>query len=152
MSAHPTLIIRAAALDDAAALVELTGQLGYPTTVQQMDVRLRVLLADQHQGVLVASVQGRVIGWAAIEQRLTLVSGTRTELVGLVVDGQQRSSGIGARLLHAAEQWALVRGATHLTLRTNVIRTRAHVFYETHGYVRGKSQHMYARTLKASPS
>jgi GNAT superfamily N-acetyltransferase len=62
------------------------------------------------------------------------------EISGLVVDEMMRSAGIGQRLLEAAEGWAREHGFDGISVRSNVIRERAHAFYERNGFRRGKTQ------------
>ena len=75
-------------------------------------------------------------------------SGERVEIVGLVVDEQARRTGTGRRLVAAAEDWARARGMPELFLRSNVLRTEAHPFYEQLGFLRTKTQHAYVKPLR----
>jgi GNAT superfamily N-acetyltransferase len=68
----------------------------------------------------------------------------------LVVDEGRRSCGVGAGLVGQAEAWAVARGAKQLGLRSNVLRTRAHAFYERLGYERAKTQVAYRRALRGA--
>ena len=45
-----------------------------------------------------------------------------------------RSRGVGAALLQRAGQWAQRRGFIQVVAHSNVVRTRAHGFYEKYGY------------------
>jgi N-acetylglutamate synthase-like GNAT family acetyltransferase len=57
--------IRAARQSDAAAIVELLAELGYPTTAPEAELRLRRSLSGDHGGVLVLEIEGRVVGLAS---------------------------------------------------------------------------------------
>ncbi|WP_425250837.1 GNAT family N-acetyltransferase [Geothrix campi] len=116
-----------------------------------MAQRLALLLPNPAQLVLVAKpVDGDgLLAWLAAERRITLESGTRFEIVGLVVDGTVRRSGIGKALVQAAEQWVLDQSGTGLGVRSNVLRPESHGFYESLGYLRKKSQHVYNKSLSA---
>jgi GNAT superfamily N-acetyltransferase len=46
----------------------------------------------------------------------------------------QRSGGVGAALVAAAEEWARVKSCARLRVRSNVVRERTHRFYERLGY------------------
>ena len=59
-----------------------------------------------------------------------------------------RSAGVGAALLAAAEDWARAQGFATMRVRSNVIRERAHRFYEREGYMRIKAQAMFRKILK----
>ncbi|HVS45273.1 MAG TPA: GNAT family N-acetyltransferase [Verrucomicrobiae bacterium] len=50
-------------------------------------------------------------------------------------------------MLDRAERWARERGCPALSLRSNVIRERAHAFYERRGYTHKKSQHYFEKRL-----
>ena len=56
-------MIRAARLDDAAAIAAMSGQLGYPATPEQIRGRLEVVLNREDMGVFVAEEDGVVVGW-----------------------------------------------------------------------------------------
>ena len=73
----------------------------------------------------------------------------RVEISGLVVDERLRSQGIGEKLLARAEQWAREKGYRTIGLRCNVIRARAHAFYERHGYQHVKTQKSFRKIMDA---
>lgn len=78
---------------------------------------------------------------------MTLESGERIEIVGLVVSAAVRQGGVGRRLVDDAEQWAVSQGFDTIGVRSNVARAESHPFYERLGYVRGKTQHVYGKAL-----
>jgi GNAT superfamily N-acetyltransferase len=141
------LHLRAARLADAERLVELTTQLGYPA---ELSAIRRALTERAHMdcAVLVLERHGEVLGYADVGVVHTLHASPRGELFGLVVDERQRSAGLGARLVAAAEDWTRARGLTTLRVRSNVIRGRARAFYERLGYRTVKSQHVFERPLE----
>jgi GNAT superfamily N-acetyltransferase len=125
-----TIEVRKARLADAAGLAELSGQLGYPTTAKEMSARLRAALAWRQGACFVAETkQHGVIGWTHVSVTPLLEVPRRAELNGLVVDERVCSRGAGAELLQAAEKWAKKNGCTSMSVRSNVIRERAHAFY-----------------------
>jgi GNAT superfamily N-acetyltransferase len=143
--------VRSAAPADAAAIARLSGQLGYPVAVQSLVSRLQRLLASEDQAVYVATdPNGEVVGWIHGAEQLLVESGARCEILGLVVDEVLRRSGIGRQLVAAAEQWALGRGLSEVSVRSAVSRTESHPFYEQLGYERVKSQHVYRKRLAAA--
>jgi len=98
--------------------------------------------------VLVAeSPERKVLGWLHISVSPLLEVELRAEVDGLVVDDDERSRGTGALLLHAAEQWARSRGCKYMSVRSNVIRERAHQFYLRHGYEHYKTQKAFRKSL-----
>lgn len=144
------MTIRRAVLADAAEIARLSGELGYPLTTDEMALRLSALLASHDQHVAVVASGNRLLGWMHVEHRVSLEGGDRAELMGLVVDSTARRRGIGRELVDAAEQWALARGLDSLTVRSNVARELSHPFYESLGYERAKTQHVYRKPLRAA--
>lgn len=146
MTAEPRL--RPARLADAPELAALAGQLGYPSSTDQMASRLAVLLPDPGQLVLVvADEDDRAIAWLHASVRNQLDSDRCVEVVGLVVDAAQRGAGAGARLLAEAESWTRGLGLSLVVLRSNVTRERAHAFYLRQGYERVKSSFLFRRRV-----
>jgi GNAT superfamily N-acetyltransferase len=142
------LKIRRAKGADAAQLAVLTGQLGYPATVAQIRERLRRIQPVSQNAVFVADAANYgVIGWLHVSKEPLLESEMRAEVNGLVVAEGQRSLGAGARLLAAAEEWACKHGCKEMSVRSNVIRERAHKFYERQGYEHFKTQKSFRKPL-----
>jgi GNAT superfamily N-acetyltransferase len=141
------LKIRRAKGSDAAHLAALSGELGYPVTTSQMKLRLSRLKAAADNAVFVAETRGEVIGWVHISAHRLLEVAFRAEVNGLVVSEKQRSNGAGARLLEAAEKWARGKRCVNMSVRSNVIRERAHAFYERHGYEHYKTQKAFRKPL-----
>src|SRR5580698_403302 len=142
------LVTRRARVSDALRLAELSGQLGYPTTAAEMTKRLRRLKPASQNALFVAESPGAgVVGWAHVSVTHLVEVGTRAELNGLIVAEGQRSLGAGARLLEAAEDWARKHGCPSMSVRSNVIRERAHKFYERQGYEHYKTQKAFRKAL-----
>ncbi|MGB9463926.1 MAG: GNAT family N-acetyltransferase [Candidatus Acidiferrum sp.] len=140
--------IRRARTSDAPRLAELSGQLGYPTTAAEITKRMRRLKPASQNALFVADSFGAgVVGWAHVTVTHLVEVGTRAELNGLIVADGQRSLGAGARLLEAAEDWARKHGCPGMSVRSNVIRERAHKFYERHGYEHYKTQKAFRKKL-----
>jgi GNAT superfamily N-acetyltransferase len=140
--------IRRAKPSDASRLAELTTQLGYPATANEIRERLARLLTRPEHAVFVAEAPGSgPIGWLHVSIALLLECPLRAEIGGLVVDEAQRSCGAGAQLLAAAEAWARAKACEHMFVRSNVIRERAHQFYERHGFQQIKTQKAFRKPL-----
>jgi GNAT superfamily N-acetyltransferase len=143
-----TLKIRRAKGADAAQIAVLTGQLGYAATTAQIQERLRRIQPVSQNAVFVAdALNYGVIGWLHVSKEPLLESEMRAEVNGLVVADGQRSLGAGAQLLAAAEEWARKHGCKEMSVRSNVIRERAHQFYERNGYEHYKSQKSFRKPL-----
>jgi GNAT superfamily N-acetyltransferase len=142
------LKIRRARAADAAQIAVLTGQLGYPATTAQIRQRLRSIQPASQNSIFVADAANYgVIGWLHVSKEPLLESEMRAEVNGLVVADGQRSLGAGARLLAAAEDWARKHGCKEMSVRSNVIRERAHNFYERNGYEHYKTQKSFRKPL-----
>ena len=141
------LTIRRAKSADAPQLAVLAGQLGYPATTQMRE-RLRGIQPASQNAVFIAeSANDGVIGWLHVSKEPLLEVEMRAEVNGLVVAEGQRSLGAGARLLAAAEEWARKHGCKSMSVRSNVIRERAHKFYERNGYEHYKTQKSFRKPL-----
>jgi GNAT superfamily N-acetyltransferase len=142
------LRIRRARLSDAAGVAALSGQLGYPASTKQMVARLRDALRWKNGACFVAeNGNGALLGWAHVSVTPLIEVERRAELNGLVVDEHSRSSGVGARLLAEAEKWAKNMRCTGMSVRSNVLRERAHQFYLREGYEHYKTQKAFRKPL-----
>lgn len=136
---------RSASPKDAPALADLTTQLGYPVTTDEMGERLAAVLAADG-ALLLAEGGDRVVGWVHV-RIVPLLTGSHAEIDGLVVDEAHRGRRIGAALLREAEEWAVERGASRMVVRSNVVREQAHRFYERLGYERFKTSYNLEKRL-----
>ncbi|AKU93130.1 GNAT family N-acetyltransferase [Vulgatibacter incomptus] len=139
--------VRDARIEDAASLASLAGELGYSSPAAEMRARLEVLLPHRDRRILVAEDDGAILGWIEAEERLTLDSSQRVEILGLVVGTTARRRGVGAALVSAAEAWARALAVGAVTVRSNVLRAESHPFYERMGFARTKTQHYYRKRL-----
>ncbi len=137
--------IRAAQASDHPRMAELAGQLSYPSTPEEIARRLQGM---NSAAVFVAVLEtGEIAGWIAVFVYRTVEADARAEVSGLVVDERFRSQRVGERLLARAEEWARAAGCQAIGLRSNVIRERAHAFYERHGYTHVKTQKAFRKQL-----
>lgn len=128
-------------------LAELSGELGYPTSVKEMKQRFARIKPPSTHAVFVAEFEKNVIGWIHVSIVPLLEVALRAEVNGLIVADGQRSLGAGAKLLDAAEAWARKKKCTGMSVRSNVIRDRAHAFYERQGYIHYKTQKAFRKPL-----
>lgn len=139
--------IREAVAADSNAVAELSIQLGYPVTPEQINFRMAEIRKDNSQIVLVAEPDGKVRGWIHLCGLKRLLSEPYIEICGLIVEQNFRSAGIGSALVKAAEAWAASNGYTTIRVRSNVIRERTVSFYTRNGYNRSKQQNVFIKTL-----
>jgi GNAT superfamily N-acetyltransferase len=147
-TAKATVTIRRAKATDAARIAGLSTQLGYPVTTRKMSARLKLVLREKRAACFVAEEKSAgVIGWIHVSTLPLVEVPSRAEVNGLVVDEQIRSQGAGWALLQAAETWARKYRCKYMSVRSNVIRDRAHAFYESHDYEHHKTQKAFRKLL-----
>jgi ribosomal protein S18 acetylase RimI-like enzyme len=141
--------VRRATPSDAPSVAELCGVLGYPVRAGLMAERLARVVDRPEDTVFVAVLpSGRIVGWLHVSERQLLEMGRYAEILGLVVDAAHRSLGVGRELVACAEAWTLARGLADLHVRSNIVRTESHPFYQRLGFVRVKTQHAYRKALE----
>jgi GNAT superfamily N-acetyltransferase len=128
-------IIRIAFLSDCKDIAELLGQLGYPSTPSDVEQRLEHLGNLPSEQVLVAEIDGRVVGLTSVHLTPCLhITGYVGRITSFVVAAEFRGRGIGSRLFQEAESWACSRGCTRMGVTSGDYRPGAHRFYEACGY------------------
>ncbi len=142
-----TIAVRHADDTDAEALAALAVQLGYPADTDAVRRRLSAMLPRPDYLVAVACAQDRVCAWLQAHRSVALESGSRVELLGLVVAKQMRRQGVGRLLVQFAEDWAGRLGSDAVVVRSNVLREESHAFYLALGYARTKTQAVYRKSL-----
>jgi len=132
---------------DAPALAALAGELGYPSTAEQLLGRLAALSPTDASVIVATDADDVPIGWCQVELHRTLVEPLSALILGLVIGDGHRSEGIGAELLAAAERWAKARGCKQLVVGTRITRERAHRFYAREGYEVSKTSYFLTKGL-----
>jgi GNAT superfamily N-acetyltransferase len=140
--------IREARPQDYERIAELAGQLTYPSSADEIAERLGGMRRSQENAVFVAQLpNGEIAAWVAVFVYRVVEADARAEISGFVVDERYRSQRIGMHLLARAERWARENGCRAIGLRSNVIRDRAHAFYERNGYQHIKTQKSFRKDL-----
>lgn len=128
-------VLREAEPRDAAALVRLLAQMGYPGAEAFIERRLAQQLEHPDALLLVAEAQGEVLGFMSLHFIAQLaLPGDFCRLSYLCVDEQARSLGTGALLERRAVEEARRRGCDRIELHSHQRRTAAHRFYFREGY------------------
>jgi GNAT superfamily N-acetyltransferase len=140
------IFVRPARPSDAKSIRELTEQLGYSASSEGITERLG-MRGNQMEVFVACDERGAIDGWVAVSLSVRFIGGLRAEIEGFVVDETMRGNGIGQRLLETAENWSRDRGCTLVRLYSNVVRERAHAFYERNGYGKVKQQFALEKTL-----
>ncbi len=124
--------IRAARREDAAPLARLLGELGYPSSREQVERRLERL--GEADRLFVAELEGDVVGLAGLHVSAALeYDGDAAKVSAIVVDERFRRRGVGEALMDALENEARARGCVVLFLTTAERREDAHAFYRRIG-------------------
>lgn len=163
---HEGAVIRFARAEDVPELARLAAELGYPTSADAMQRRFELLDSSPDNAIFVAEREDHAMerriggllerpaialqGWIHVVRRLVLESGESAEILGLVVGRAVRRSGVGRRLVAAAEEWSRAEGLDRIVVRSNLVRTESHQFYPALGYAPTKSQQVYVKPLGAA--
>jgi GNAT superfamily N-acetyltransferase len=134
--------------EDLPAVARLSGELGYPVHVAEIERRFDAL-GEEDNGLFVAANSEGVVGWIHVYSPRTLTDESMAEIEALIVDQSVRSQGIGGRLVSAAETWAASHRLRTLRVRTRVTRDRAHEFYRKSGFTLNKTQHVFDKAVSA---
>lgn len=128
------MIARDARPSDVSAVHRLIGQLADSADEAAFRARFeRVLATDDHR-IIVAEVEGKVVGVLHMFERPALEKPCEAIVQALVVDSDARSGGVGETLMREAEAWAQNRKLPSVSLYSRDDRKRAHAFYERIGY------------------
>ncbi|ANH83943.1 hypothetical protein A8C56_14065 [Niabella ginsenosidivorans] len=130
-------MIRGYREEDLNAVTGLTNQLGYPTTVDEMQQRMLRLSGKEDYRTVVAAVNGEVAGYAGLIKGFCWEkNGCFVRIQALVVNSNYRQTGIGKKLIASTEQWAKAIHAKALILNCgiNPEREGARLFYPKIGF------------------
>ncbi len=134
-------------LEDAEAVAELSGQLGYSSSTAQVIERFLRLHQSPDDGLFVVVQGAKVVGWIHVYGVGLLETDGYAEIGGLVVDVSARRQGIGRQLLGRAEKWTAARGYLELRLRSGLHWLDAHEFYAAVGYKPAKTSYMFRKEV-----
>lgn len=128
------IIYRPALPSDSAGIAERLGELGYPSTSDQVIRRLGEQSIHSNAAFVAASGPD-ILGFVAVQKNtLQHRDGTLARITALVVSTQVRAAGIGRQLIVKAEEWARAGGCDRIELTSGNLRTDAHAFYRRVGY------------------
>lgn len=123
------MTIRTALPEDAEQIARLLGQLGYPSSAEQVRGRL------ERVTTIVAEQDGHVVGVAATHLRHNLERDEPTcRLTALVVDEPARGRGVGRALLEAVVADAEGSGCERVEVTLRPHRSAAEALYRSLGF------------------
>ncbi len=141
------LVLRPGRLSDAAALARLSDQLGFPLDEEAARGRLQDALGGPDHALLVAESGGRVVGLIELKRVRLVTARRQVEVIGLVVDRDERGRGVGTRLLEEAERWAEDLRCGKIRVRSRETRGSAHSLYRRSGYEEVATELLFEKQL-----
>jgi GNAT superfamily N-acetyltransferase len=126
-------VIRRATSADAGSVLKLTAGFAVSFVVEEAAFRasFEAVVTQADACLFVAEANAAVIGYLLGFEHATLhANGPITWVDEVAVDAQHQRSGVGRRLMAAAEDWARRRGNVMVALATR----RAGSFYAALGY------------------
>ncbi|MEZ4792345.1 MAG: GNAT family N-acetyltransferase [Gelidibacter sp.] len=140
--------IRNATMDDAKHIAELSAELGYPSSKEDTQSRLKKMLTSPDHCIYVAMEGDDVIGWVHGFCTMRVESDRFVEIGGLVIGQEHQKKGIGKKLVSQVCTWSQSKQCQTVRVRCNVIRTESHKFYERLGFTTNKEQKIFVKSLK----
>ncbi len=132
-----TVSIRAFQKEDLPALTELTNQLGYETSIEEMSARMKQIQSLDNYWTFVAVVDQQVAGYIGLNKNYFWEQdGCFIRIQALVTNKEFRRLGIGQKLIEAVEKLGKEVGAKLMTLNcgNKPERESAHKFYPLMGF------------------
>ncbi|WYP27285.1 GNAT family N-acetyltransferase [Alkalihalobacillus sp. FSL W8-0930] len=139
-------MIRLATLDDAPSIAQLTLQLDYNIGLETAKERLTHLLHSTDHALFVFENKNELSGWAHIYIK-RLIELEYAEIGGIVVQKNNRRSGVGFKLIQACEEWAKANKIDEVRLRSGEQRAEAHTFYLNLGYEHVRNQKVFIKKV-----
>ena len=132
--------IRTMNSEDAKAVNLLSRQLGYPLSEEQTLQNIASITQSENHTAFVALYENKIVGWIGAAYSIMIEVMPHCEINGLVIDENNRGKGVGKSLIEKVIQWAKEKGVDNLSLRCNIKRSEAHLFYEHLGFKEIKQQ------------
>jgi GNAT superfamily N-acetyltransferase len=131
------MILRQSLPTDLITLALLCTELGYPTTIEDMSLRMAEISLQTNSKTIVAEINNQVVGFMGMSKNIFWEqNGHYVRIQVLVVSEKYRKQGIGKSLIDYAESWARDIDAKLLALNcgNRPERESAHNFYPKMGF------------------
>ena len=129
--------LRDATIEDIPQIANLMSHLGYPTPVEEMEVKMLQILAHPDYRTILAIYQNEVVGFSGLMRGFSFErSGKYVRIISFVVKKEIRKMGVGKLLIEASEKWAIEQNADNVVISSGnrAERLDAHAFYQKVGY------------------
>ena len=137
--------LRDAKPTDAPRLLELIQELGHEIDEKRLRKNIGAL-AKLGEAPLVVTLDKKIVGMCGISKRIVVHRPAPLgRITALIVTKEAQGHGIGAMLVHAAEDWMRKAGCQLVEVTSNDSRAKAHAFYRHLGYER--SSHRFFTKL-----
>ena len=134
------IVIREMSANDAETVNFLSQQLGYPLSLEQTLRNIEAVIKSKNHTAFVALYENKIVGWIGAGYSIMIEVMPHCEINGLVIDENYQGKGLGKKLIQRVKEWAKEKGTDKLSLRCNVKRIEAHLFYEHMGFTSVKQQ------------
>lgn len=139
--------LRNAKIEDFNALFRLSHDLGYAPDLPDLRKNLERILNHQDYEVVVAELNGEVVGWMTLQLRLRIEDIPFLQVAALVTDKNYRGKGIGRTLLVYAEDKARKMDFEFVGLHSSKGRVEAHQFYKNAGFEQVKESYFFKKPV-----
>lgn len=122
---------------DLHTIHDLTSQLGYPTSIENIQQRWQRIHKDPNYQTLVLTKNHGVIGYVGFIQEYTWeFDDGYFRIQAFVIDENYRGQGLGQKLIQAIQDLATQRGLKRILVNSGnrPARYPAHAFYKSLGF------------------
>jgi len=131
------ITIREYVSSDLELLTELMEDLGSPSSVGDMENRMKLIESNPNYFTFVATLNDKVVGMIGVRLNFTYTSNKiKTQISALVTKEEYQGQGVGKALINYIEDWTKSRGSDFLYLTSGIKeeRVNAHEFYKKNGF------------------
>lgn len=122
---------------DLESLTALMTDLGYPSSIEEMEERMKKIQSQSNCFTFVATINEKVVGMIGVRQNFTYTTNRIiTQISALVTKKEYQGQGIGKELIKFIEEWTGSNESDFLYLTSAIKEERinAHEFYKKNGF------------------